>query len=264
MPTLKDKSSDIYYQVEGKGAPIDLIHGFGLDRRIWKKQVEELSKTNRVITYDMRGFGESSLPEGEYNHADDLHKLLKELGIERSKIVGHSLGGQVAIEYALKYPDEVNSLVLISTALSGVRGDTSEWEVLSELGRKGDVEGVRRRMLGNPTFDDLKEGSEERELVKEIINDYSAFHFMKRDPRESDRENQRLIDLSCPIEVVIGEKDEEVQKEIAKKFKDEIGVEARVIPKAGHMVILEEPGLISNIVRNATTKEYHSETSQLN
>jgi len=128
MPTLKDKDSNIHYEVEGEGNPIVLIHAFGLDSRIWKKQVEELSKTNKVITYDMRGFGESSLPEGEYNHADDLHKLLKELGIERSKIVGHSLGGQVAIEYALKYPDEVNSLVLISTALSGVRGDTSEWE----------------------------------------------------------------------------------------------------------------------------------------
>ena len=67
-------------------------------------KVEELSKTNKVITYDLRGFGKSSLPNGKYSHIEDLHELLKELNIQNTKIVGHSFGGEVAVEYALKYP----------------------------------------------------------------------------------------------------------------------------------------------------------------
>jgi len=260
MPILNHNNGNINYTVKGEGDPIVFIHGFGLDSRIWEKQVEELSKTNKVITYDMRGFGKSSLPNGRYSHTEDLNQLLKELNIKKAKIVGHSFGGEIAVEYALKYPNEVNSLVLISPSLRGVKVNTQEWEAYVELGRTGDIEGLRKRILENPTFKDLKEGSKEMELIKEIVNDYSGFHFMNRDPREIIEGNQEIKSLSCPVEVIIGERDEEVQKEVAKKFKDEIGIEARVIPNCGHIGILEEPE-ITEIIRDAGKEEFHSETS---
>ena len=257
MPILNHNNGSINYKVEGEGDPIVLIHGFGLDSRIWVKHVEELSKTNKVITYDLRGFGKSSLPNGRYSHTEDLNQLLKELNIQKAKIVGHSFGGEIAVEYALKYPNEVNSLVLISPSLQGVKVNTREWEAYVELGKTGDIEGLRKRILENPTFKDLKEGSKEMELIKEIVNDYSGFHFMNKDPREVVEENQEIKNISCPIEVVIGERDEEVQKEVAKKFKDEIGIEARVIPNCGHIGILEEPE-ITEIIRESGKEEFHS------
>jgi len=249
MPILNHNNGNINYEVRGEGDPIVLIHGFALDSRIWEKQVEELSKTNKVITYDLRGFGKSSLPNGKYSHTEDLHELLKELNIQDPKIVGHSFGGEIAVEYALNYPNEVNNLVLISPSLRGVKVN-SEWEAYLELGRMDDIEGLRKRILENPTFKDFKEGSKEIELIKEIINDYSGFHFMNRDPREIIEGNQEIKNISCPVEVVIGERDEEVQKEVAKKFKDEIGVETKVISNCGHISILEEPK-ITKIIREA-------------
>ena len=263
MPILNHNNGNINYTVKGEGDPIVLIHGFGLDSRIWEKQVEELSKTNKVITYDLRGFGKSSLPNGKYSHTEDLNQLLKELNIQNAKIVGHSFGGEIAVEYALKYPNEVNSLVLISPSLRGVKVNTREWEAYVELGRTGDIEGLRKRILENPTFKDLKEGSKEMELIKEIVNDYSGFHFMNKDPREIIEGNQEIKNISCPVEVVIAERDEEPQKEVAKRFKEEIGVEARVIPNCGHIGILEEPE-ITEIIREAGKEEFHSETSIIN
>ena len=103
MPILNHNNGNINYEVKGEGDPIVLIHGFGLDHRIWEKQVEELSKTNKVIAYDLRGFGKSSLPNEKYSHSEDLNQLLKELNVKNAKIVGHSFGGELAVEYALKY-----------------------------------------------------------------------------------------------------------------------------------------------------------------
>ena len=83
---------------------------------------------------------------------------------------------------------------------------------------------------------------------------------MNRDPRETIEGNQEIKNISCPVEVVIGERDEEVQKEVAKRFKDEIGVETKVISNCGHIGILEEPE-ITDIIREAGKEEFHSETT---
>lgn len=248
MAIFNYKGGYINYTIQGSGDPVVLIHGFGLDSRMWKKQAEELSKTNNVVTYDMRGFGKSSLPTGKYSHQEDLHELLKSLGITETKIVGHSFGGEVGIEYALKYPYEVSSLVLISSGLGGVNGDTTEWDALTMLGGSGDIEGMRERMLRNPIFKDLKEGSEEWNLVKEMANDYTGFHFQNSDPREYTDVGGRLKELSCPVKIIIGENDEEIQKEIAEKFKKELGIEPIIIPNCGHMAVLENPELVTEII----------------
>lgn len=250
MPAFNYNGGDINYNIQGNGEPIVLIHGFGLDSRMWGKLVEELSKTNKVITYDMRGFGKSSLPINRYSHVEDLHELLKSLNISKKKIVGHSFGGEIAIEYALRYPNEVNNLVLISSGLSGIKGDHNEWEALVALGKIGNIDGIRERMLKNSVFKDLKEGSEELNLVKTMVSDYSGFHFQRNDPREYMNAEEKLKELSCPIEVIIGERDEAIQKEIAKKFKIELGIEPIVIPQCGHMSVLEVPNVIIELISN--------------
>jgi len=250
MPAFNFKGGDIHYTIQGSGDPIVLIHGFGLDSRMWNKQVQELSKTNRVVTYDMRGFGKSSLPVGQYSHQEDLHELLKSLDISEAKIVGHSFGGAVAIEYALRYPNEVRSLVLISSGLSGAKGDNTEWNVLAELGKVGDIQGIKERMQRNPIFKDLKEGSSEQQLVKDMIQDYTGFHFLNTDPREYTNVSDRLKEITCPVEVVIGENDESVQKEVAQKFKEELGIEPVVISDCGHMAVLENPEFITERIRD--------------
>lgn len=132
-----------------------------------------------------------------------------------------------------------------------------------ELGKAKDIEGLRKRILENPTFKDFPEGSEEMELIKEIVNDYSGFHFTEEDPREHIEGNQEIMNIQCPVDIVIGERDEEVQKEVAMKFKDEIGLDAKVIPDCGHIGILYKPE-VTELIKESTNEEYHKETSVVN
>ena len=248
MPTFNHNNGEIYYETNGKGDPIVLIHGFALDSRVWKEQVKKLSETNTVVTYDLRGFGKSSLPVGKYSHHDDLHALLKQLNIKKTKLVGHSFGGEIAVNFALEYPEEASSLVLISSSLGGVKGDSKEWEELQELGRRGDMEGLRRRILQNPTFKNLEK--EEKELVEEIVQDYSGYHFQNTDPREYINSSERLSELSfLPIRVVMGENELEIQKEVAEIFKRELNIKTEIISDSGHMVILEKQDEVSDLIR---------------
>jgi 3-oxoadipate enol-lactonase len=261
MPTFNHNNGEIYYETHGQGDSIVLIHGFALDSRVWKYQVKELSKTNKVITYDMRGFGKSSLPNGKYSHHEDLHELLKQLNIKEAKLVAHSFGGEVAVNFALEYPQEVSSLVLISSSLGRVKGDSSEWDALNEFGKSGDIKGLKNRMKENPIFKNFKKDSEELRLIEEIIEDYSGYHFQNKDPRQYINSAQRLHELSLPVEVVVAEKDLEVQKEVVETFERELGIKPRIIPNAGHMAILEKKDIFdeNGNVNEEITQEYHSE-----
>lgn len=253
MSFFSHNNAQIYYEIHGEGDPIVLVHGFGLDSRIWKKQVKELSKTNKVITYDLRGFGRSSLPTGKYSHHDDLYALLNHLGIKEAKLVGHSFGGEVAVNFALEYPEKVRSLVLISSALGGVKADTKEWDKLQKLGREGDIEGLKNRMLENSVFKGLD--NNDRELVEEIIQDYSGYHFQNIDPREYIKSYERVAELSSiPVRVIIGENDLDIQKKVAQIFEKELGIKSEIISDSGHMVILEKPKEVNDAIKEEMRK----------
>ncbi len=110
----------LYYEVAGGGEPIVLIHGFTFDTRMWDDQFKEFSKQYRVIRYDVRGFGKSSTPnEGEpYSHHGDLKALLDYLDIKKAHILGLSMGGSIAINFTLEYPDYATSLIPVDSSLA--------------------------------------------------------------------------------------------------------------------------------------------------
>src|SRR5262245_57108437 len=104
----------LHYEVAGSGEPLVLIHGFTLDMRMWDDQFASLARHFQVVRYDLRGFGKSSMPTTEpYTHADDLKALLDCLNIERAHVLGLSMGGSIAINFALNYPAMVDRLVLV-------------------------------------------------------------------------------------------------------------------------------------------------------
>jgi non-heme chloroperoxidase len=110
---------DIYYEDHGSGTPVVLIHGYPLSGASWEKQVPVLLDAgHRVITYDRRGFGKSSQPTTGYNYdafAEDLHKLVTQLGLRDFALVGFSMGGGEVARYLGKYGTKgVNKAVIIS------------------------------------------------------------------------------------------------------------------------------------------------------
>ena len=105
-------NSKIYYEVFGQGEPIILIHAGVTDSRMWNYQIDDLSKRYKVIRFDQRGFGKSSIPEKNYNPIQDILTLMDSCQITKAHIVGISLGALQAIDLAIEYPDRVKTLIV--------------------------------------------------------------------------------------------------------------------------------------------------------
>src|SRR4249919_1310096 len=116
----------LHYLVAGKGDPIVLLHGFAETSHMWLPLIAKLSDKHTVIAPDLRGFGQSASPEDGYTKkamAQDIHALVKSLGYDRIRLVGHDIGLMVAYAYAAQYPNEVDRIVLMEAFLPGV----GEW-----------------------------------------------------------------------------------------------------------------------------------------
>jgi len=113
------------------GSPVVLIHGGGLDSRMWNESFHALARSYRVVRYDVRGFGRSAPPTAPFSHVDDLARVLDRAGIDSAALVGLSLGGAIALNFALVHPDRVDRLLLIGPAVPGAAsGSPRESEAL--------------------------------------------------------------------------------------------------------------------------------------
>ncbi len=109
---------NLAYEIHGEGYPLILLHGFAMYKEFWKWQVRELSKEFKIITLDIRGCGKTDHPVEPFSMgelADDIRTLLDYLNIEKTHLGGHSFGGMVAQHFAIKYPNRLNKLILMST-----------------------------------------------------------------------------------------------------------------------------------------------------
>ena len=122
MPTAKIGDIQIYYEDYGQGPPLIMILGLGQDIATWNFQISELSKHLRLIVFDNRDSGKSSRSSQNYITqimAQDILGLMDHLGIDRTHLLGTSLGGMIAQQVALMAPERVNSLILASTTSWG-------------------------------------------------------------------------------------------------------------------------------------------------
>ncbi len=119
MPRVQSNGISLYYEIQGEGQPLLLIHGLGSSTRDWEFQVAEFSKSFQVITFDLRGHGQSDKPAGPYSmpmFAKDTSGLLKELSIDQAHIVGLSLGGSIAFQLAVETPQTIKTLTIVNSA----------------------------------------------------------------------------------------------------------------------------------------------------
>ncbi len=126
MPKQKVKDIEMYYEITGEGDPLLLIHGLGSSIRDWEEQIPVFSKKFQVIAVDLRGHGKTDKPKGPYSikmFAEDIAELLNNLENKQVNILGISLGGGVALQFAVDYPDFVKSLIIVNST-SEVRVDS--------------------------------------------------------------------------------------------------------------------------------------------
>ncbi len=166
------------YQLAGAGEPLILLHGFTLDLRMWDDQVEPFARHFRVVRYDLRGFGLSSVPDGRpYVHADDLAALLDVLQVGRAHVMGLSLGGGIALDFACLHPDRLNRLVLVDSTLGGY-----PWTMRFDYKQGAtSVAEIRRNWLAHAFFAPALRNPAVAVRLTQIVNDYSGWHWVNRD-----------------------------------------------------------------------------------
>jgi pimeloyl-ACP methyl ester carboxylesterase len=153
MPTVTTPDGiNIRYQEFGSGRPLVLAHGFGASLDMWWPQIDALSQRHRLIVWDARGHGGSSAPPDSYSMASlatDLRQLLETLGaVEGAAIGGMSFGGQIALQYAITFPEDTRALILSDSTTRGETAPTGEVPYMFR-GDRG-LEGAYMAMDGRP------------------------------------------------------------------------------------------------------------------
>lgn len=242
----------LYYEAAGSGDPVVLLHAFTLDTRMWDAQFDALAANYRVIAYDARGFGRSSLPqEGQpYSHFEDLHGLLDHLQISRPHLVGASMGGRFALDYAIVHPDRPRSITLIDGVLGGWPW-SKEWlasyaPVIAAAQRK-DVAAAKAAWLAHPLFAAARGNEAVYGRLRRMVSDYSGWHFIHRDPARplDPPAGDRLAQLRRPILAIVGEYDMADFHQMADRLVQDAGAQKYIVPGAGHLTSVETPTLLN-------------------
>lgn len=250
----------LYYEEAGSGFPVILLHGLGADTRIWDYQFEPFAQSYCVIRYDSRGFGKSDVPtNAAYTHPDDLKSLLDHLNIAQAHLIGQSMGGEIAIEFALAYPDAVRSLVLVDPALGGYQWSSEynqSWGAVGAAVAQAGFKGAIDALMAHPLHIPISEQGEAAAKLRAILADYSGWHLAHADPwrRPEPPAIEQLKRVNAPTLIVIGERDLPDFHKIADLLARHIpNVRKISIPGVGHVVPLEAPHQLNEIALNFLT-----------
>lgn len=236
--------TDLHYQIHGKGSPLVLIHGGGTDSRVWDSIVKELSQAFKVITYDIRGHGKSPVPTKTTNHATDLGILFESLKIDKASLVGHSLGGQVATDFAILNPDKVDQLILLSPGLSGFQYDQAYQEMAQKMWQAvPDVDAMLQIMLHSPEAYSLREAmkSTQAETIVQIHRDNIIKSLQWKNfeqERPIPNTTERLSELKVPVLFIVGTEDKKDLFKIKKLFEAVHNIQFRTVAGADHAIVM--------------------------
>jgi pimeloyl-ACP methyl ester carboxylesterase len=245
----------LYYEMAGQGHPLVLLHGFALDTTQWDDQFAFFARHRRVIRYDLRGFGHSMHPAGKtYRHDEDLMALLTYLGVEKADILGHALGGMVAIDFALRFPQALQNLVLLNAYFTGYVW-TDSWEahtaLIREAARREGVLAAKQVWHENTVYASCLDYPEAAARLADMISFYSGWHFVNNDPVawSEPPASQRLHEITADTLVLVGERDLLDFQIIADQLARAIPKARKVIlPDMGHMANMEKPEVFNEIV----------------
>ncbi len=263
MPMARVNGVSLYYEVTGKGPPLVLVHGFACGIRSWDPQVRVLSRARRIIIYDVRGHGISEAPPdpAAYSQAisvEDLRALLIHLKILRTAVGGLSMGGNVALNFALAHPKMVSALIVADTGAGS--DNTAEWiagahafaDVLEQRG----MEAFADIASANALFARyIAQGPEAERFIRSCLMTHRA-HGLAHTAREVLAKRPtiyslepRLKEIRVPTLLIVGEHDEPCLK--VHSFMARVIPRAKqvVLPGVGHLTNLEAPAAFNAAVR---------------
>ncbi|MEZ4682612.1 MAG: alpha/beta hydrolase [Caldilineaceae bacterium] len=266
--------AQLYYERTGRGEPFVFLHAGIADHRMWATQFYALADRYTVIRYDLRGYGKSTAPqkvgqapharqeqlrtEQKFSHAQDLYSLLRTLEIGAATLIGSSLGGAAAIDFALEQPSMTTGLVLVGAVPSGYEfaGDMpptlqrfamaceqGEMDQAAELATQLWFDGPRRQ----PAQMDQDLRAQVKSMMTDVLTG-SSLDLRNQSGTVQPAVN-RLHEIMAPTVVVIGDQDDETVQAAANLLANQIPAADLVqMDGAAHLPNLEQPDAFYRIV----------------
>lgn len=258
MPKVRADDVEIYYEIHGQGPPLVLIAGYGCGLWLWFNQLSYFPHSFRTIVFDNRGAGRTDKPDEAYSirmFADDTANLLRCLNIDRAHIFGISMGGMIAQQCALTYPEMVDKLILCSTSFGGQKSVPIPQRTLSILASSEHLpreEALRRNMATafSPEYIGTNPHVFDR-VIAHLLSDVQPAYANQRQFQaliDFDVE-EHLDEISSPTLICAGDRDDVIPTENSHLLHRRItGSELTVFEGSGHLVIIERAGELNRRV----------------
>jgi pimeloyl-ACP methyl ester carboxylesterase len=257
MSMLDINGKKLYYETAGAGHPLVLIHSALMHSGVWDEQFPVFARAAQVVRYDLYGYGKSAFTDQKMvNHSADLAALLDHLGIDQAYVLGLSMGGDIALSFALDYPERVDGLILVGSGLEGYDypdDAMSWWGGFIGAAQAGDFPQARKTFIDNalegtttPLLPDV------RARIEALTANYNFQHYLDSSLQwwaGSEAPAGRLAEIKCPSLVIVGSDDKPVILDIAEVLSMGIpSAQKVVIPGAAHIVNLGQPEAFNQVV----------------
>jgi pimeloyl-ACP methyl ester carboxylesterase len=256
----KSGNAKIYYQLAGIGQPLIMIHAGVADSRQWENEFAAFSKHLQVLRYDMRAYGKSTPVPGGFTHLQDLTALIDQLGISLPVIImGCSMGGGLAMDFALMYPSKVKALIMVASGPSGLELDLprlSKFDLVELAFNEGDLDLVAE-LETQIWFDGTGRTPDQvnpamRQLAFDM-NRLALSHEIKQlAERLPDAEVPavgRLSELLIPVQVIVGAHDIPYMQAAADYMAEKIpSVRVEIMADAAHLPNMDHPDQFRRMV----------------
>lgn len=241
---------DLSYDDLGEGTiPIIFIHGFPFDKTMWKKQLNSLKATNRVIAYDIRGFGQSTDEKKSLSidlFAEDLIAFMDKLGIDKAILCGLSMGGYITLRAQQKFPNRFEALILCDTQCIADSKEAKQkrYTTIEEIEKNGTDdfnEGFIKNVFHSDSLTNKKTLVEE---VKKVVDANSKNSIQKGLIAIAERSEtcSSLTEINIPTLIICGREDKVTPLEQSEFMHENITNSVlQIIEKAGHVSNLEHP-----------------------
>ena len=241
MDKINVNGIQLAYERRGNGVPLVLLHGYPLDHHLWDEVAPLLEDTFDVIIPDLRGFGNSTMMAAHHSmddYASDIANLLDRLNIQKAAIVGHSMGGYVALAFARLYPDHVSGLGLVSSQVLADPPERKEGRYksaadVSANGIGSVVEAMTTKFTTDENLQAYARESMERQQPAAYIGALKAM-------AERPDSTSLLSSFKFPVVIVHGDTDALIPIDRAREVKAALPEAHLVeISGAGHMPMME-------------------------
>jgi pimeloyl-ACP methyl ester carboxylesterase len=243
---------ELAVDVVGRGKPVLLIHGWGVDRRSWVHQVAAFRRSFTTVSYDRRGYGQSTAVADYALELEDIDAILDELKLDATGIVGMSQGARLAMRYAMSRPARVTGLVLQGAPLDDdpapLAADASVLPLAryADLLRRGDRATLARELSEHPLMSAGPRRMQAQAEINAMLKDYRGEDLLRSAAAPVDQQPLRAADLGAiraPTLVITGSNELLWLRRVADRIARNIyGARRRVIRGGGHFVNMTHIG----------------------